>query len=206
MEEVVIEAIEKKERVIFIFHKYGSSKEKFSVIGRSLSKKFVNAEIHIPDGPQLRDEGEGFQWFPFLSEDSTVWKDAYYEVAPTLETYINNILKERKLSYKDVVMTGFSQGAMVALMLGLRLGVKAIVSFSGQLLDPNVDISVNGEKTKILLIHGKKDTIIPVKYMYESQKILEDRGITVKTFVSDTARHSIDIDMLKTGINFLKNL
>ncbi|MBQ7674789.1 MAG: dienelactone hydrolase family protein [Alphaproteobacteria bacterium] len=205
MEEVVIKSLKKAEKIIFIFHKYGSSKEKFSVIGRSLSKKFDNAEIHIPDGPQACDEGDGHQWFPFISEDSSDWKNSYYEVAPILETYINNTLKQNNLKYEDVILTGFSQGAMVSLMLGLKLGVKAIVAFSGQLLDANINMQHN-RIPKILLVHGKKDTIVPISEMYSAQNVLKKKNIKTEIFVSETAMHSIDIDMFKSGINFLKNL
>lgn len=205
MEEVVIKSRKKTEEIIFIFHKYGSSKEKFSVIGRSLSKKFDNAEIHIPDGPQACDEGSGRQWFPFISEDSSVWKNSYYEVAPILEAYIENVVKESNLKYDDVILTGFSQGAMVSLMLGLKLGAKAVVAFSGQLLDANIAIS-NNNIPKILLVHGEKDTVVPISEMHSTQKILKGKNIKAETFVSESAMHSIDIDMFKAGINFLKNL
>ena len=64
-----------------------------------------------------------------------------------------------------LVLAGFSQGAMLALHLGLRRAVPpaAIIGFSGLLAGPPPP---EGSRPPVLLTHGDADTVIPVGAMF----------------------------------------
>jgi phospholipase/carboxylesterase len=200
MQELVIHS--KTKKIIFVFHGYGADKENLFPVAKAFAENIDEVEVHVPDGIERCPEGFGYQWFPLLGDDVLIWKDEYYKAESEIVSYVDKIVKEKGLTYKDVALTGFSQGGMIALMLGLKLGVKAIVSFSGLYLDPKM--SVNQRHTKILLAHGKMDSVIPISEMYSAEEILKFNKMDVQTIVSEKSAHCIDDQLLQGAISFLK--
>lgn len=200
MAELLIKSRENMKRTIVLFHGYGKNWDIFASVGRAFSRAITDADIHIPNAFQECAEG-GYQWFPFIDENVESWKTAYYDVEPQLEEYVANIVQEKKQTYDDVTFVGFSQGAMISIMLGIKLQVKAAIAFAGQLLDPN--ISVNSNQPKIFMAHSKMDKVVPISEMYSAEKILQSKGLTVKTFISKATEHVVDIDMIKASDDFL---
>lgn len=200
MAELLIKSKENMKRTIILFHGYGKDRDIFASVGRAFSRAVVDADIHIPNGFQECKEG-GYQWFPFHDENVDSWKKAYYDVEPKLKEYVETIVQEKNQTYNDVALVGFSQGAMVSIMLGLKLGVKAVIAFAGQLLDPNV--TIHSKQTKIFMAHSKMDKVVPISEMYSAEKILKRKGLEVKTFISKATEHVVDIDMIKASADFL---
>lgn len=200
MAELLIKSRENMKRTIILFHGYGKDREIFASVGRALSRAIFDADIHIPNGFQECAEG-GFQWFPFIDENVATWKKAYYDIEPQLEEYVKNIIQEKKQNYSDVTFIGFSQGAMISIMLGIKLGVKLAIAFAGQLLD--TDVIVHSKNTKIFMAHSKMDKVVPISEMYSAEKILKNKGLTVKTFISKATEHVVDIDMIKASADFI---
>lgn len=196
--------IQKNKKIVVFFHGYGKDKELFAPVGRIVSRTLKNADVHIPQGIQPCEDGEGYQWFPFRDFSLSSWKDAYYEVEPKLIEYMEKIIGRKNLDYDNVILSGFSQGAMVALMLGLKLHVGAIISFSGILLD--VEVIVPPISTKILMIHGANDKIIPLSEMQLSAEALKNRKIDTDTFIDEDGEHGINISMIRSAVRFLKQL
>ena len=200
MAELLIKSKENMKRTIILFHGYGKDRDIFASVGRAFSRAVVDADIHIPNGFQECKEG-GYQWFPFTDENVDSWKKAYYNVEPHLKEYVETIVQEKNQTYNDVTLVGFSQGAMVSIMLGLKLQVKVAIAFAGQLLDPNV--TIHSKQPKIFMAHSKMDKVVPISEMYSAEKILKRKGLEVKTFISKAKEHVVDIDMIKASADFL---
>ncbi|MCR5224646.1 MAG: dienelactone hydrolase family protein, partial [Alphaproteobacteria bacterium] len=182
MDEVVLKAQSAVRQLVFIFHGYGSNKDDLVSVGEAFSEASPSSEVHLPNGIEKCKESFGYQWFPLIGEDIKNWEKAFEEKANELISYMDTVIAEKNLDFKNVVLAGFSQGAMLSLSLGLRLGVKGVIAFSGLLLSPA--ISLSKKNTKVLLTHGIQDDVIPISAMHLTENALKNSGIEVRTAVS----------------------
>lgn len=204
MDEIVLESKSETRQLVFIFHGYGSNKDDLVSVGEAFSAARPEAEIHLPNGFEKCDEGFGYQWFPLVGDDIKNWERAFEEKVDSFISYIDKVVAGKKLGYKNVVLAGFSQGAMLSLSLGLRLDVQAVIAFSGLLLNPAKCVSKRN--TKVLLTHGVQDDVIPISAMHLTESALKNAGIEVRTAVSANLAHGIDDYILARAVDFLKSL
>ena len=89
-----------------------------------------------------------------------------------LNLFINEIKSEYNLNNSKICISGFSQGCMMSINLGLisEENFNCIVGFSGKIIDKeNISKRIKS-KTKMLLIHGDQDVVVPPT-IYLKQKI-----------------------------------
>lgn len=193
------------DKLMFIFHGYGADKENFIPVANEISQRINNIEIHIPDGIERCDESLGYQWFSFIGDNIYDHRKAFYANKSVIINYLQNVIREKNIVLNKVILSGFSQGAMVALSIGLEIGVGGIISFSGMFIGES-DAPIKNKRTKILMTHGDKDTVVLPEAMYNSKKILENRGLDIKTSISRGGQHGIDNTALEAVIRFIASL
>jgi phospholipase/carboxylesterase len=104
------------------------------------------------------------------------------------------------LPHEQVVVGGFSQGAVLAFSVGLGRGrprPAAIVAFSGFI--PEVDgweLDDARPFPPIAIAHGTYDPIIPVELAHRARARLEDAGAEV-LYRESPMQHSIDPRVLE---------
>ena len=148
-EEIVhINGIPKK--LIVLLHGYQDSAE---YIDRKTLRlhELDNVAIHIPQSPFVNEiDKNQRQWFSIHQFDpndkrrsTTSWDeviDLYNRMTVGLAEadyyilqYVDTLLNEYSLGYDDLILCGFSQGAMCALYSGLMCPHKiaGVISFSG---------------------------------------------------------------------------
>ena len=204
MDEIILKSEAITKQILFLFHGYGANKDDLLPVGDELKQSLPNTEIRLKNGIESCDGGFGRQWFPLRGEDIQIWSKDFENNAPEIMKYIDSVINEKNLSYRDVILAGFSQGAMISLSLGLRLNVKAVIAFSGLLLSP--PISGNNINTKVLLTHGALDDVIPISAMHLAEEALQNLGVDVKTVSSANVAHGIDNYILSRTVDFLKGL
>lgn len=205
MNEIVLtSAVKPAKWIMFLFHGYGRNKESFNSIGRELLRARPDIEIHIPDGVAPCAEGSGREWFEFNGENVSIWEEDYLKTSGEISAYVNEVLESKQLTYENTIFAGFSQGAMVSLGLGLKLGVAGVIAFSGLLLDAKSCIGKT--HTKVLLLHGAADEVIPVEAMKLTERVLTNAGVPVKSEIDAMLKHEIDRKVLSRAVDFLKSL
>ncbi len=204
MDEIVIPSQETTKNLIFLFHGYGSNKEDLFPVGKLFSKAKPSAEIHLINGIDSCPESGGYRWFPLDGNDVGLWGTELLDAEPKIMQLINLVLDEKHLDYKDVIFSGFSQGAMISLSLGIFYNVKAVISFSGLLLYP--EYYLKKANTKVLLTHGKDDTVIPAGVLDLTETALKNTSIEVRTAISENLGHAIDDYLLEEAVDFLNSL
>ena len=115
-------------------------------------------------------------------------------------------LKKHNLGPRALALVGFSQGAMLALGVGLKRSPSpsAIVGYSGPLATVEALPQRPGSAPAILLVHGDMDEVIPVDAMYIAREQLARAGLPVEWHVAEGIGHGIDAQGLHLGGAFLK--
>jgi phospholipase/carboxylesterase len=109
-----------------------------------------------------------------------------------------------------MALVGFSQGAMMALHVGLRRTppVAGIVALSGLLVleEGKGPDSLKGQaraKPPVLVVHGDQDDVIPVDALFLSTDALAAAEIPCQWHLSSGVGHGVDPGALAHGGLFL---
>lgn len=204
MDELVIPSKEETKNLIFMFHGYGSDKDNLQIVGEKFAEALPSAEIHLANGVEPCAESCGFKWFSMNSDDLSDWESAFSKNVPQIMGYIDSVKDAKNLDYRDIILSGFSQGAMLSLSLGISHNVKAVIAFSGLILAP--DKFLKNAETKVLLAHGSNDSVIPVSAVDFTKSALEKLNIDTQVAIAPGLDHSINQYLLDRAVDFLHNL
>ena len=146
----------------------------------------------------------GYQWFPLnvtmhgvVSTPQERW-DGAQDTKPTLDAFIDAELERTGLDATNLALVGFSQGAMMALHVGLRRPnpPAAIVSYSGMLLGSDKmgpdQMDTITAKPSVFLAHGSVDEIVPFAAMSMTEQALTSLNIDVTPYIEEGVGHGID--------------
>ncbi len=204
-----------RKQLIIILHGYGADGADLIPLGKQWQQLLPDAEFVAPNAPQFcQNPPMGYQWFALnvtmqgvVSTPKERW-DGAVEAAPALDAFIDAELARTGLDESALALVGFSQGAMMALHVGLRRpkAPACIVSFSGMLLGPE-HLGEISAKPPVFLAHGSLDDIVPFAAMDMTRQALESADIAVTTYVEQGMAHGIDGEATWLAGEFLaKNL
>jgi phospholipase/carboxylesterase len=82
----------------------------------------------------------------------------------------------------QLIVAGFSQGAMMSLDAGLRTEKKlaGIIAMSGGLYETDAPDLTRHAGLPVLIAHGTADDVVPVNYARRARRVLEDAGLDVE--------------------------
>ena len=167
-------------------------------------QELPSATFLAPNAPEICNANpEGKQWFDIMTNDKLKMYKELEKAYNLLLKYLHKQLKSYKLEKNKFFLVGFSQGTMLALHTALKEKCLGVIGYSGALLKN--DPSEAKIKNKILLIHGKKDNIVPLNRMESAYKNLQELSFDVQKLVFENLEHSINEEGLKKGSEFIKN-
>lgn len=193
-------------RIVVLLHGYGSDGNDLIALVPYLKDLLPDALFVAPHAPMSCDiNPSGFQWFPLdLDRDFSRLNGA--EMArPVINEFLTDLWAETGLSAADTLLCGFSQGAMMALDVGLRQPdpLLGIVAFSGGLIQPDTIGETLASKPPVCLIHGEADDVVPVEMSRASATALQALGLDVSLYVSPGQGHTIPPDGLEAARTFI---
>ena len=199
--------------VIFL-HGYGSNGENLISLSQEFLPIIPDAHFISPNAVEPWEGGfpNSYQWFSLYAgmERKTLvdLADNIKKSNQILQNFINSQLKKFNLTWQNLFLVGFSQGAMMAIYQGLisKQKPRGIISYSGKVILPEMLGEQTISKPEICLIHGEIDSVLPFENFLEAKKILSEREISFQAHAIDNLDHSIDIHGVKLGIEFLKKL
>ncbi len=172
---------------VVLFHGYGADAFDLSPLGEAISSKASPTWI-FPNAP-LTTEFGGRAWFPIqLAALEKDWREKNFEErantrphgldrAVAMATEQLDLLPFPK---SQIVLGGFSQGAMVAtdLVLASNQTYAGLMILSGSLIDaPNWKTKAQELRDFIFLqSHGAEDPVLPVTLARELHQTLQDAG------------------------------
>ena len=147
----------------------------------------------------------GFQWFDLTKDDTDYILDQSIKAEEKIKLFINEIKQEFNLQNNQICLSGFSQGCMMSLNVGLTSEEKfsCIVGFSGKIINQhNLKLRIKNS-TDTLLIHGDADQVVPSTYLLEAKDFLIRNNVGVETLLIKNCDHHIPIEASSTALNYI---
>ena len=199
----------KADKLVIFLHGVGADGLNLIALADEVAETLPNAIFLSPNAPFIYDEfPSGYQWFSLKDRSEKKLYEGIQISTPILKNYIDENLKTYNLSYKDLVLIGFSQGTMMALQFAPTLPEKcfAVVGFSGAIASPSNLTNETKVKPPIFLCHGDEDQVVPFSRHRESLQTLVSMNFSVEEFIMKDEGHSINMDGLEKAKEFLNSL
>tara|TARA_Y100001970_G_C14221881_1_gene853182 strand:+ start:1835 stop:2491 length:657 start_codon:yes stop_codon:yes gene_type:complete len=192
---------------VILLHGYGGDGKDISLLTLNWKRFLKNTVFLCPDAHEVCNiNPNGFQWFDLSNDDSEKILIESKKAENKLKKYIEEIKLEYKLNNSQICISGFSQGCMMSINIGLTTeeSFNCIVGFSGKILDKN-DLSKRiRSKPNILLLHGDLDTIVPTNNLLEAKDFLIRNNINIETLIVKNCDHHIPVEASSVALNFIK--
>ena len=199
------EGVEIKNAIILL-HGYGGDGKDISMLTLNWKRHMPNTVFICPNGHETCPiNPSGFQWFDLTKDDTNYILDQSIKAEEKIKLFINEIKQEFNLTNNQICLSGFSQGCMMSLNVGLTSDEKfsCIVGFSGKIIDQNNLKSRIKNFTNTLLIHGDADQVVPSTYLLEAKDFLIRNNIEVETLLIKNCDHHIPIEASSTALNYI---
>ena len=199
------EGVEIKNAIILL-HGYGGDGKDISMLTLNWKRHMPNTVFICPNGHETcAINPSGFQWFDLTKDDTDYILDQSNKAEKKIQKFIEEIKREFDLKNNQICLSGFSQGCMISLNVGLTSEEKfsCIVGFSGKIIDQNNLKSRIKNSTDTLLIHGDSDQVVPPTYLLEAKDFLIRNNIRVDTLLIKNCDHHIPIEASSTALNYI---
>ena len=194
--------------VIILLHGYGGDGKDISTLSLNWKRFLPNTIFFCPNGHEkCQINPNGYQWFDLSNDDPKYILNESLNAEKILNNYINEIKYELGIKNSQICLSGFSQGCMMSINLGLTSNEKynCVVGFSGKIIDQKNLSERITSKTNTLLIHGDQDQIVPPTNLLNSKDFLLRHKINVQTKMIKNCDHHIPIEASSLALKFIKD-
>tara|TARA_B110000263_G_C15210272_1_gene464867 strand:+ start:41 stop:727 length:687 start_codon:yes stop_codon:yes gene_type:complete len=192
---------------IILLHGYGGDGKDISMLGLNWKRFLPNTIFLCPDAHEICSiSSSGFQWFDLTREDPIYILEECKKAEEKLNKFINEVKNEYKIKNSQICLSGFSQGCMISINLGLTSSedYNCIVGFSGKIINKNDLLKRITSKTKILLFHGDVDTVVPSTNLLDAKDFLIRNGVEVITNMLKNCDHHIPVEASSRALDYIK--
>ena len=203
---------EKKDKIknaIILLHGYGGDGADISSIAHTWRRFIDNTIFLCPDGHQTcKLNPNGFQWFDLSIDDQNYVVSEAKKAEKILIEYIEQIKKKYNLDNSQIILSGFSQGCMMSINLGLvcNESFKSVIGFSGKIIDKDDLRKRIISKTDMLLFHGDADEVVPPSNLLEVKDFLERNKIKVDVNMIKNCSHHIPVQAMSLALKYIKKI
>jgi len=208
LNSIIIKPEDGKEikNAIVLLHGYGGDGKDISMLTLNWKRHLPNTVFICPNGHEkCAINPSGYQWFDLTKEDSSYILNESIKAENVIKKFIEEVKTEFNLSHQQICLSGFSQGCMMSLNVGLTSNEKflCIVGFSGKIIDQiNLKDRIKNS-TDTLLIHGDDDQIVPSTHLLEAKDFLIRNNIPVETLLIKNCDHHIPIEASSKALNYI---
>ena len=193
---------------IILLHGYGGDGNDISAVTLNWKRFLPETIFFCPDGIEnCPINPGGFQWFGLDKDDPAYILEESIKAEEKLNIFINEISSEYNLDNSKICISGFSQGCMMSINLGLtaKENFNCIVGFSGKIIDKNnLDKRIKST-TNILLIHGDQDTVVPPSNLLDAKDFFLRKKVSIETAMIKNCEHHIPVEASSLALRFIKN-
>ena len=191
---------------IILLHGYGGDGKDISMLSLNWKRHLPNTIFICPNGHEKCSiNPTGFQWFDLTKDDPKYILEQSINAEKILIKFINEIKTKFKLENKKIILSGFSQGCMMSINLGLTSEneYNCIIGFSGKIIDQDNLSSRKKVSTNTLLIHGDSDQVVSPHFMLEAKDFFIRNNIEIETHLIKNCDHHIPIEASSIALNYI---
>ena len=191
---------------IILLHGYGGDGKDISILSLNWKRHLPNTVFICPNGHEVCPINPlGFQWFDLTNDDPVHILEETKKAEDRLLKFIDEVKDEFKLENKKICLSGFSQGCMMSINLGLtsKEEFNCIVGFSGKIINQEDLKSRKKVSTKTLLIHGELDQVVSANFMLEAKDFFIRNNISIETHLIKNCDHHIPAEASSIALNYI---
>ena len=209
LESTIIKPKDNKKikNAIILLHGYGGDGKDISMLSLNWKRHLPNTIFICPNGHETCPiNPTGFQWFDLTKDDPNYILEQSIKAENKLNIFIDEVKNEFNLENKQICLSGFSQGCMMSINIGLssKEEFNCIVGFSGKIINQENLKSRKKNFTNILLIHGDSDQVVSPNYMLEAKDFFIRNNIKIETNLIKNCDHHIPIEASSIALNFIQ--
>ena len=192
---------------IILLHGYGGDGKDISMLTLNWKRFLPNTVFLCPDGHEVCPiNTSGFQWFDLSKDDPAYILNESSKAEKKILKFIGEVKEFFKLDSSKICLSGFSQGSMLCINLGLisEENYACIVGFSGKIIDKEDLLKRKKSNTKYLLIHGDLDEVVIPTSLLEAKDFLLRNNIDVQTKIVENCGHNIPVEASSLALNFIR--
>ena len=193
---------------IILLHGYGGDGKDISMLALNWKRFLPNTIFLCPDGHEICSiNPNGFQWFDLSNDDPNYILEESKKSEKKINEFIKEVKKNYNLKNSQICLSGFSQGCMMSINLGLTTNenYNCVVGFSGKIIDKKDLLKRKTSSTKMLLMHGDMDAVVPPDNLLEAKDFMIRNNIQVETKMIKNCDHHIPIEASSLALNYIKN-
>ena len=191
---------------VILLHGYGGDGNDISAVTLNWKRFLPETIFFCPDGHEICSiNPNGFQWFNLEKDDRSYIIQESLKAEKKLNNFINEIKSEYKLNNSEICISGFSQGCMMSINLGLTSEEEfsCVVGFSGKIIDKDDLKSRKKISTNTLLIHGELDQVVSPSHMLEAKDFFIRNNINIETHLIQNCDHHIPLEASSIALNYI---
>ena len=192
---------------IILFHGYGGAGKDISMLTLNWKRFLPNTIFLCPDGHEVcQINPSGFQWFDLSNDDPKYIIEQSQKGEIVIKKFIEEVKKLYKLNNSQICLSGFSQGCMMSINIGLtsKENFNCVVGFSGKIINKENLSNRISSKTKMFLLHGELDTVVPPNNLLDAKDFLLRNKVEVETSMISQCDHHISVKASSIALNYLK--
>ncbi len=197
---------QKIKNAIILLHGYGGDGNDISMLTYNWKRHLPNTIFVCPNGhEQCLINPSGFQWFDLSRDDPNYILEQTIKAENKLNKFIDEIKNEFNLENNKICLSGFSQGCMMSINLGLTSDneYNCIVGFSGKIINQENLKNRKKNSTNILLIHGELDQVVQPSFMLEAKDFFIRNNINIETHLLKNCDHNIPMEASSIALNYI---
>jgi len=194
--------------VVILLHGYGGDGKDISMLALNWKRFLPNTIFLCPNGHEKCEiNPTGYQWFDLTRDDLEYILEQSKKAEIKLKQFIEEVKNEYNLNNSQICLSGFSQGCMMSINLGLTSSenYNCIIGFSGKVINSEDLIKRKTSSTKMLLLHGDKDAIVLPTFLLEAKDFLIRNDVEVETKMIKNCEHHISVEASSAALKYIKS-
>ena len=193
---------------VILLHGYGGNGKDISMLTLNWKRFLSNTIFLCPNGHEkCKINPIGYQWFDLTKDNPEYILEQSKKAEIKLKQFIEEVKNEYGLKNSQICVSGFSQGCMMSINLGLTSSenYNCIIGFSGKVINSEDLIKRKNSSTKMLLIHGDKDVIVSPTFLLEAKDFLIRNDVEVEIKMIKNCEHHIPVEASSAALKYIKS-
>jgi len=208
LDSTIIKPDENKEikNAVILLHGYGGDGKDISMLSLNWKRYLPNTIFICPNGHEpCMINPSGYQWFDLTKDDPKYILEQSMKAENKLNEFIEEVKSEFQLKNDKICLSGFSQGCMMSINLGLtsEQEFNCVVGFSGKIINQDDLKFRKKNSTDILLIHGDSDQVVSPNFMLEAKDFFIRNNVKIDTHLIKNCDHHIPIEASSIALNYI---